>query len=96
MLPLVSEESKMVKMVKECPKEDCDYTTAEDIPAGGSITDHLTLLGYHVEDAHLKAQPPPQAVAAPAVARTEKFVCHKLAVHDGSVAEEDWEYVIKN
>jgi hypothetical protein len=80
----------------KCNQKDCVYMTAEDIPSGGSISEHITMLGYHREDVHPKSPPPPQPVAAPAVARTEKFLRPKLAVNDGSVAEEDWEYFVNS
>jgi hypothetical protein len=68
--------------------------TVEDIPVGGSISEHLTMLGEHIQLAHL-AHPPQPVHQHPAVARTEKFVRCELAMHDGSVAEEDREYVVR-
>jgi hypothetical protein len=65
--------------------------TVEDIPADGSITKHLTMLGYHIQ--LVQPAPPPQPIhQPPAPARTEKFMRPKLKVNNGFVSEEDWEY----
>jgi hypothetical protein len=79
----------------KCLQQDCVYTTAVDIPAGSTITEQLTMHSLHVKMTHPDA--PPQTVHQhPALDRTEKFVRPKLAVHDGSVAEEDWEYFVNS
>jgi hypothetical protein len=53
----MNDESNM-----KCPQKECAYTTAVDIPVGGIVTDHVTMLGFHREAAHPKPPPPPQPV----------------------------------
>jgi hypothetical protein len=59
----------------KCHNGDCNYTTVEDIPAGGSISEHITMLGVHRQLVHPARppqpvhQPPDLQISAPAVTR---------------------------
>jgi hypothetical protein len=45
----------------KCNNGDCNYTTVEDIPAGGSISEHITMYGIHRQLVHPARPPQPSA-----------------------------------